>query len=75
MAYEHPLDRLGRRLRPVIFSLIVLAAPVSLIGFGVMVWDFIAAYPWWAEWTVIPSIIVVFLGISAQIDTLKERQS
>lgn len=74
MQHAHPVDRLAKKLRPALAVLAALAFPVFLFSYAQMI---IAAYYSWAGWAfsiALGSHLLGWLGLSALLDSLRERQ-
>lgn len=68
---EHYLDRLMRRLRPVIIAALVLAGPVFLLSYVLMLKQMLLGIGWWSA-PVVVAHVLTWLGIASLFDS---RQS
>lgn len=74
MQKEHPLDRLGRKLRtPIIWSLWV-SGPIAVFTYGKAMVDFIFALPVGLAVIVFVAQIMALIGIGSLFDRQSERR-
>ncbi len=71
--YEHPVDRLGAALRPVIIVLAVASLPVFLLTYGFLIKHALTTWPWWGSAALIVSHLIGWLGIGSLFDARQER--
>lgn len=71
---EHPLDRLGRAIRPFLIGLAVLAMPIALFtyGWGLKLILAEVGFGWW--FPIIGAQVVVWIGLAGLIDIRSERR-
>ena len=74
MEKEHPLDRLGRKIRtPLIWSLWV-SGPIAVFTYGKAMVAFIWTLPPWMAVVVFFSHIIAMVGVGSLIDRQQERR-
>ena len=71
---EHPIDRLGRAIRPVLIGLAVLAFPVFMFtyGWGLKLILAEVGLGWWLS--IMAAHLLVIFGIAGLIDSRSERR-
>lgn len=74
MQKEHPLDRLGRKIRtPLIWSLWI-SGPIAVFTYAKAIIAFASGLPGWLAVIVVLSHIAMFVGIGSLIDRQQERR-
>jgi len=73
MDYDHPLDRLGVRLRPLLIVGAGLCFPIFMVSYGLMVKHALMTWPVWGSVLTVIAHLVVCLGIAGLLDTRQER--
>lgn len=70
----HPIDRLMRRARGLIYLIAAAAFPVAVVGYGLMLKLAAENWPAWAFAAVCASHLIGLLGLASLIDSRQEQQ-
>ena len=74
MDYEHPLDRFMQRSRRWFWGAALLALPVFLVSYLMMLRLAFEAWPLWGFAATGVAHVLAFIGFGSLVDSLRERR-
>lgn len=74
MRYTHPFDRFAYWIRPAVPLAAVVAAPIFLVSYGLMMVLAYEAWPGWVTAIVFIAHLVTLFSVASLFDSQQERR-